>query len=86
MNETTKDGKFSLHPAAWLGWCVNDAPGVMVKKRGTYHVVPMSGKNIKSPYDLTLDGKPFLEDNIDIYPYTRFNSNNPSFFKKYDLK
>ena len=31
MGETTTDGKFSLKKTNWLGWCVNNAPAVMLK-------------------------------------------------------
>lgn len=31
MGETTPDGKFTLKKTNWLGWCVNNAPAVMLK-------------------------------------------------------
>ena len=31
VGETTADGKFSLKTTNWLGWCVNEAPGIMLK-------------------------------------------------------
>ena len=34
VDGTTKDGKFSLKRTNWLGWCVNDAPAVMIKRKG----------------------------------------------------
>lgn len=39
----SKDGKFTLHTLNWLGWCVNDAPSMMVKRTGTDHIEMMSG-------------------------------------------
>ena len=31
MGENTPDGKYSLRHTNWLGWCVNDAPAMMLK-------------------------------------------------------
>nr|AAU14235.1 hydrogenosomal Fe- hydrogenase [Nyctotherus ovalis] len=45
-----KDGSFTLHTLNWLGYCVNDAPAMMIKRKGTNYVETFTG---------------LLEDNID---------------------
>jgi len=37
------DGKVTLKKASFLGWCVNDGPGLMLKKTGTAEIVPITG-------------------------------------------
>ena len=43
VGETTKDGKVTLKYADYLGWCINSAPGVMLKKKGNKNVIPIEG-------------------------------------------
>ena len=43
VGETTKDGKYTLKNTSWLGWCVNDPPGIMLKKKGTEYIIPIVG-------------------------------------------
>ena len=31
MGENSADGKYGLRHTNWLGWCVNDAPAMMLK-------------------------------------------------------
>ena len=50
---TTADGKFSLKRTNWLGWCVNDAPAIMIKKKGSDQVIPvLKANNINSLSDI----------------------------------
>ena len=37
------DKKFTFHTLNWLGWCVNDAPSMMIKRAGTDFVETVSG-------------------------------------------
>ena len=37
------NGKFTFHTLNWLGFCVNDAPAMMVKKTGTNYIEMLSG-------------------------------------------
>jgi len=39
----SQDGKFTFHTLNWLGWCVNDAPSMMIKKTGTNYIEMLSG-------------------------------------------
>jgi len=39
----SKDGKFTFHTLNWLGFCVNDAPAMMIKRTGTDYVELMTG-------------------------------------------
>ena len=41
----SKDGKFTLHTLNWLGYCVNDGPGMMIKRTGTDYVEILTGLN-----------------------------------------
>jgi NADH-quinone oxidoreductase subunit G/[NiFe] hydrogenase diaphorase moiety small subunit/NADP-reducing hydrogenase subunit HndD len=43
-----KNGKFTLHTLNWLGYCVNDAPSMMIKKTGTDYIEVLSGLNENS--------------------------------------
>jgi len=43
VGETTKDNKYTLKTTSWLGWCVNDPPGMMLKKKGTDYIIPILG-------------------------------------------
>eukprot|EP00826_Nyctotherus_ovalis_P008699 TRINITY_DN1225_c0_g2_i2.p1 TRINITY_DN1225_c0_g2~~TRINITY_DN1225_c0_g2_i2.p1 ORF type:complete len:1200 (+),score=415.97 TRINITY_DN1225_c0_g2_i2:189-3788(+) len=45
-----KNGVFTLHTINWLGFCVNDAPAMMIKRKGTDYIETFTG---------------LLEDNID---------------------
>lgn len=38
-----KDGSFTLHTLNWLGYCVNDAPAMMIKRKGTNYVETYNG-------------------------------------------
>lgn len=40
---TTKDKKITLKYAQNLGWCVNNAPSVMLKRKGQAKVIPIGG-------------------------------------------
>ena len=33
----------TLKKAAFLGWCVNDAPALMIKKIGSSKIIPVIG-------------------------------------------
>lgn len=37
------DGSFTLHTLNWLGFCVNDAPAMMVKRKGTHFIETYTG-------------------------------------------
>eukprot|EP01022_Parablepharisma_sp_SALTPOND_P019588 TRINITY_DN3373_c0_g1_i2.p1 TRINITY_DN3373_c0_g1~~TRINITY_DN3373_c0_g1_i2.p1 ORF type:complete len:951 (-),score=127.98 TRINITY_DN3373_c0_g1_i2:944-3796(-) len=39
----SKDGKFTFHTLNWLGYCVNDAPAMMIKRNGTNYVELLTG-------------------------------------------
>jgi NADH:ubiquinone oxidoreductase subunit E len=52
MGETTKDGKVTLMKTNWLGWCVNDAPAIMLKKKGSDKIVTITGALKKDPATL----------------------------------
>lgn len=39
----SQDGKFTLHTLNWLGWCVNDAPAMMIKRAETNYIEVMTG-------------------------------------------
>lgn len=52
MGETTKDGKYTLKKTNWLGWCVNDAPAIMLKKKGSDKIVTITGALKKEPSEL----------------------------------
>ena len=43
MGENSADGKYSLRHANWLGWCVNDAPAMMLKIKGSDKIIPIMG-------------------------------------------
>ena len=43
VGETTKDEKVTLKYAHNLGWCINNAPGVMLKRKGMEKVIPIAG-------------------------------------------
>jgi len=86
IGKISQDGKFSLHKANWLGWCVNNSPAVMIKSRGTDYVVPiLNVDKIQNPEDL-LSKELFPKDNLVYIPYTRFGEQNPSFLKPIDLQ
>lgn len=38
-----KDNSFTVHTLNWLGWCVNDAPSMMIKRTGTNYIETLSG-------------------------------------------
>ena len=42
-NSLSNDGKFTFHTLNWLGYCVNDAPAMMIKRTGTDFVEVMTG-------------------------------------------
>ena len=41
VGETSADGRFTLKRTNWLGWCVNDAPGLLIKKKGSDKIIPV---------------------------------------------
>ncbi len=57
----SKDGKFTFHTLNWLGYCVNDAPAMMIKRTGTNYVEVMTGLSENTIADRmdALTGKKF---------------------------
>ncbi len=56
----SKDGKFTFHTLNWLGWCVNDAPSMMIKRTGTDYIEQLSGlseSNIEDRINGLVSGK-----------------------------
>eukprot|EP00825_Cyclidium_porcatum_P027798 TRINITY_DN29_c0_g2_i21.p1 TRINITY_DN29_c0_g2~~TRINITY_DN29_c0_g2_i21.p1 ORF type:complete len:896 (-),score=189.11 TRINITY_DN29_c0_g2_i21:400-3087(-) len=88
MGETTKDGKYSLKKANWLGWCVNGAPGMMLKRKGTSKIVPITGAlKLGDISEVDKMNQEMPENNIKLV--TGFNPENKeacSFFEDIDLK
>ena len=65
----SKDGKFTLHTANWLGWCVNDAPAMMVKRTGSTGidvVTKLTADNIGEYIESLTSGKLALKASPDL--------------------
>jgi len=86
LGETTKDGKYTLKKTNWLAWCVNDAPAIMLKKKGTDKIVTITDALNKEPASLETLTTEMPENKIKILPYTRLNAKNLSFFNDINLK
>ena len=58
----------------------------MIKNNGTEYIVPSIGiGNISNIQNMVQKSDLMAFDNIDFYPYTRFNAENPSFLKEYPI-
>jgi len=42
-NSVSRDGKYTFHTMNWLGYCVNDGPGMLIKRTGTDYVETLNG-------------------------------------------
>lgn len=87
VGETTKDGKYTLKKSNFFGWCVNDAPALMKKSKGTDYVVPIIGAlkfaNIADVHNVNIR---IPENKIEYLPASRLNPEYSSFLKNYDTK
>lgn len=71
MGQTTPDGKYTLKRANWLGWCVNDAPGIMMRRKGQEYVVPIVGAlKLDDISEITKMDHKMPQDGIKRIPYT----------------
>jgi NADP-reducing hydrogenase subunit HndD len=88
---TSVDGKISLETVNWLGWCANEAPGIMIKRRGedNIHILNGANKNTIEQYLKEIGSGQFRnlmpEDKIKYSNLKRLNLNFPSFMTKTDM-
>jgi len=67
MGGNSRDGKWSLRKTNWLGWCVNEGPAVMVKRKGENKVIPvLNVKRIGKLEDLVTNVNYFPENKISV--------------------
>lgn len=86
MGQTTPDGKYTLKRTNWLGWCVNDAPGIMMRRKGQEYVVPIVGAlKLDDISEITKMDHKMPQDGIKRIPFNAKDSNQISFFEEIDV-